>query len=200
MRQQSALLALSLILAALAALTAVAAEEPSAKAPLKVGDPAPDVVLIPETKGEDTSNPVKLSDFAGKKNVLLAFYPKAFTPGCTKQMCGYRDDMARFKQGETEVFAVSGDQQAESDRFKEEHQLPYAVIGDAEGAIAKAFAVPHVERNGVAYLQRSVFLIDKAGRIRYINLDYNVGRDAEPLFEAIEELGKADAEKENAPE
>lgn len=195
MRQHSALLALSLILAALAALTAEAAEEP-----LKVGDTAPDVVLIPETKGEEAGNPVKLSDFAGKKNVLLAFYPKAFTPGCTKQMCGYRDDMARFKEGETEVFAVSGDQQAESDRFKEEHQLPYAVIGDAEGAIAKAFAVPRVERNGVAYLQRSVFLIDKAGRIRYVNLDYNVGRDAEPLFEAVEELGKADPDKENAPE
>lgn len=201
MRKQSTPLSVCLLLAmaALTAPAAMAAEDSSAAVTLKVGDKAPDILLLAATEGKDAANPLKLSDFAGKKNVLLAFYPKAFTPGCTRQMCGYRDDIERFRAGETEVFAVSGDQQADSDRFKKEYSLPYTVIGDAEGAIAKAFGVPAVERNGAQFMQRAVFLIDKTGHIRYINLSYNVEKDAEPLFKAIGELSKTDGEKENTP-
>lgn len=145
--------------------------------PLRVGDQAPEFEFPAPGRSEGDVTSVKLSDYRGNKNVLLAFYPKAFTPGCTKQLCGYRDDFDQFRGADTEILAISADNQQESDRFQEEYGLPFPVVGDPEGRIIRAYGVPL--RGG--YASRSVFLIDKTGIIRHINLAYNIENDRKQL-------------------
>jgi thioredoxin-dependent peroxiredoxin len=132
---------------------------------------------------------LKLSDLKGKKNVLVAFYPKAFTPGCTAEMCGFRDDFARFQSADTEVVAVSVDVQSESDRFRKEKQLQFHVVGDPEKKIVNAYGVPLFEVPEIGTLaKRSVFLVDKKGKIRYIDPAYDVKAGKDALYGAIEKV------------
>lgn len=169
---------------------------------LKLGQDAPDfnvpkgVLAQEERPGEkaETEEPVKLSDFEGKKNVLLAFYPKAFTPGCTKQLCGYRDDAETFKSSDTLVMAISLDEQADSGRFRKDYELPFPVIGDAKGEIVKAYRVPVAERGAAHYASRSVYLVDKQGKLRYIDREYRVEEDKQALYDALNAL-----DEENSP-
>ncbi len=161
-------------------------EEEMSKESLQVGDIAPDVEFVAGYDSNGNAVLKKLSDFQGKKNVLVAFYPKAFTSGCTKQLCGYRDDIEDLKTHDLEIIAVSADEQSESDRFKEHHQYPFVVVGDSEKKIINAFKVP-VSPSGNA--TRSVFLIDKKGKIAYIDLSYKVEEGKAPLYEAIKNLG-----------
>jgi peroxiredoxin Q/BCP len=158
---------------------------------LNVGDVAPDVKLV-KTNAEGEKEQVELKSFRGKKNVLLAFYPKAFTPGCTKQMCGYRDDFSRFKNADTEVFAISVEPQENSDRFKKEYKLPFNVVGDEERKLVDAFKIPVRDAGGNAYAKRSVFLVDKQGVIRHIDLDYNIEQDKQQIYDRIAALNKAE--------
>src|SRR6476469_8633246 len=102
-------LALALVLTASFSLSA------QTKTHLKVGDTAPDFTL-PSTAGK----PVKLSDFRGQKNVVLAFYPAAFTGGCTKEMTAYGSDLAKFESADTQVFGVSTDNSPSQKKFAEE--------------------------------------------------------------------------------
>lgn len=155
---------------------------------VKVGDAAPDFAMPkPDRKGGSTET-VKLSELKGKKNVLLAFYPKAFTGGCTKQLCGYRDDFDKFKTADVEVVAVSTDKQEESTRFKGEYSMPFIVLGDPDRKIIEAYGVPVMARGDAQYAQRSIVLIDKEGKVSYIDQDYKIGEDEKPLFEAIDKL------------
>lgn len=154
---------------------------------LKTGDTAPDI-SIPAEKADDPA--IKLSSFQGKKSVLIAFYPKVFTPGCTKQMCGYRDDFATLEKEGLEIIAISLDKQTESDRFKAEHKLPFRVVGDPEGIIVDAFGVPRIDKGDFAIAQRSVFLVDKTGVLKYVDLEYKVDEDKAPLYDAITEAAK----------
>lgn len=158
---------------------------------LKVGDKAPDFA-IPGPEGKDKH----LSDYKGKKNVLVAFYPKAFTPGCTKEMCGYRDDFSKLQDQDVAVVAVSVDQQAESDRFKGEYKLPFSVVGDPDGKIVNAYGVKRVMGT---LANREVFLVDKEGVIRYKDEAYDVVKGVDSLYKAIAELApKKNAEKPSA--
>ncbi len=182
---------------ALSATAAALAEDKTKEAP-KVGDQAPDFAL-PKTKDEaatqDDSKPQKLSDFEGKKNVLIAFYPKADTPGCTKQLCGYREDIEKLQGKDTEVIAISTDEQKDSDLFRDKFTMPFTVLGNPDQAIVKAYGVPLMERGENQYAQRSVFLVDKAGVLRYVDLEYDIVADKEPLYAAMESLnepGEAD--------
>jgi peroxiredoxin Q/BCP len=156
------------------ALLVVAENKPSVT--LKVGDKAPDFVVAKD---------LKIADFQGKKNVLVAFFPKAFTPGCTKQLCGYRDDIGRFQGANTEIVAVSADAQSESDRFKAEEKYPFNVVGDPETKIIGEYGVPLKEVMGKKVATRSVFLVDKQGIIRYIDMSYDVVAGLKPLTDAI---------------
>src|SRR5258706_10445396 len=92
---------------------------------LKVGDMAPDFTL-PSTQGK----PVKLSDFRGKKNVVLAFYPAAFTGGCTKEMQGYQFNLTKFTGADTEVFGISTDNTPSQRRFSEDLKVSFAMLSD----------------------------------------------------------------------
>ena len=162
--------------------------------PIKVGDEAPDFKLPepPEPKeGEDALEwPEALSDYRGEKNVVLAFYPKAFTPGCTAQLCGYRDEIEDFASADTAIVAISVDTQEESDKFREEYNLPFPVVGDADHAIVKAYGAPVVEFGEMELSKRSVYLIDKEGVVRYIDLDYVIGEAEKPMMEHIAKLNE----------
>ena len=131
------------------------------KTHLKVGDEAPDFTL-PSTTGET----VKLSDFRGKKNVILAFYPAAFTGGCTKEMQAYQFSLTKFEGAETQVFGVSTDNTPSQKRFAEDLKVSFPMLSDfAARKVSKDYGILNADR-GIA--SRATFVIDKEGRIQHI--------------------------------
>jgi peroxiredoxin len=174
---------IALVLFVSVTLAAGAAEPSQTPVVLKVGDKAPDFAIA--LAGGSSA---KLSDFQGKKNVLVAFFPKAFTPGCTAQMCGYRDDFSMFQSADTEIVAVSVDAQSESDRFKKEKQFPFPVVGDPDSKIVKAYGVPFMDLPAGHLARRSVFLVDQQGVIRYVDMSYDVTKSKDALYDAIKKL------------
>ncbi len=178
---------LSAALAAIMMAGGLAMAEDAAK--LKPGDAAPDFTIPDGVAKDQIGDAKKLSDLKGK-NVVLAFYPKAFTPGCTSQMCGYRDDFATFKSANTVVLAISVDEQAESNRFKDEHKLPFAVVGDPQHEIIAKYGVELMKRGEFEYAKRTTVLVDKDGKIAYIDWNYDFAKGKDPLVAAIKELEK----------
>lgn len=131
------------------------------KTHLKVGDMAPDFTL-PSTAG----GKVKLSDFRGKKNVVLAFYPAAFTGGCTKEMQAYQFGLDKFEGAETQVFGVSTDNSPSQKRFAEDLKVVFPMLSDfATRGVSKEYGVLLADR-GVA--NRTTFVVDKTGHIQHI--------------------------------
>jgi thioredoxin-dependent peroxiredoxin len=126
------------------------------------GSPAPDFTLTSES-GE----PVKLSDFRGKP-VVLYFYPKDDTPGCTKQACGIRDEYGQFQKRGAVVLGVSPDDQVSHVKFRDKYQLPFTLLADPEHEVAEQYGV-WVEKNfgGKKYMgiNRSTFVIDAEGNV-----------------------------------
>lgn len=180
---------LALSLAACAALVMLATGSAAEDQPLSVGDAAPDFTIPEGASTDQIGDAKKLSDLKGK-NVVLAFYPKAFTSGCTTQMCGYRDDFSSFESNDTVVLAISIDEQAESNRFKDEHKLPFPVLGDPKHEIIRAYGVELMKRGDLEYAKRQTFLIDKSGKIAYIDREYNVLTGKEPLMAAIKKANE----------
>ena len=131
------------------------------KTHLKAGDTAPDFTL-PSTTGK----PVKLSDFRGKKNVVLAFYPAAFTGGCTKEMTAYGLDLAKFENADTQVFGVSTDNSPSQRKFAEEVKATFPMLSDfAKRDVSKEYGVLIADK-GIA--NRATFVIDKEGKIQHV--------------------------------
>ena len=158
--------------AATAAATA-APQAPQAEA-LKVGDPAPDVTF----KLQDGKE-VKLSSLAGKQ-VLVYFYPKDDTPGCTVEAQGLRDGWTDIQAAGLEVYGVST-QNAESHKaFIDKHDLPFPLVVDADGAVAKAFRVP---LRG-SFAARQSFLVGKDGKIKQVWLEVNPKEHAAAVIAA----------------
>jgi thioredoxin-dependent peroxiredoxin len=128
--------------------------------PLKPGDKAP-AFNLPDQSG----NKVKLSDFKGRK-VLVYFYPKADTPGCTTQACGLRDAMADV--GDTAVIGISPDKSPALARFDTKYGLGFPLLSDVEHAVADAYGVwAEKSMYGRKYfgIVRSAFLVDEKGKI-----------------------------------
>ena len=125
-----------------------------AEAKLNVGDVAPDFEMT-----SDQGERVKLSDQLGKR-VVLFFYPKDDTPGCTRQACGLRDNFPSFLDKNAVVFGVSPDSQASHQAFKAKFNLPYSLLVDEGHAVAEAYGVWGGERN-----VRSHFVIDETGKL-----------------------------------
>ena len=137
-------------------------------ATLKVGDRAPDITL-PSATGEN----VKLSDFQGKKAVVLYFYPKDDTPGCTAESCAFRDNYAVFQEAGAEVIGISSDSKESHQKFAQKYNLPFTLLSDGKNEARKAFNVP----NTLFVLPgRVTYVIDKEGIVRHIfdsMLDFN---------------------------
>ena len=128
--------------------------------PLKPGDKAPAFTLL-----DQDENKVTLSKFKGRK-VLVYFYPKADTPGCTKQACGLRDVMP--KVGDTVVLGISPDKPGKQKKFDDKYSLGFPLLADEDHAVAEAFDVwTEKSMYGRKYMGilRSAFLIDEKGKI-----------------------------------
>jgi peroxiredoxin Q/BCP len=139
---------------------------PTLSAAVAKGDKAPDVEL-PSTKG----GMEKISSYRGKKNVVFAFFPKAFTGGCTKEMSGYQSGIDKFTGADTVVFGVSLDDLETNKKFAESLKLQFALLSDVGGAAARKFGVLNEERN---VANRTTFVIDKQGVVS----DVFTGADA----------------------
>ncbi len=127
---------------------------------LQEGQMAPDFTL-PSSEGKDIS----LSDFRGK-HVILYFYPKDNTPGCTAEACDFRDNMARLQSADTIVLGVSKDSLKSHDNFKAKHELNFPLLSDTEGEVLKLYEAWGEKKNyGKVYfgIIRSTFFIDKDG-------------------------------------
>jgi peroxiredoxin Q/BCP len=125
---------------------------------LSVGDNAPGFT-VKDTDG----NTVSLAKYAGK-TVVLYFYPKDDTPGCTKEACSFRDYYADYQGKDIVVFGVSMDDAASHKAFTDKFSLPFPLLADVDGIITKAYDVQG-EKNGFHYSQRVTYVIDGAGKI-----------------------------------
>jgi peroxiredoxin len=147
---------------------------------LQVGDDAPDFELP-----ASGSHLIKLSDFRGKKNVLLAFYPFAFSPVCSLQLPGLQQQLDQFKSLNTEVLGISVDSKHSSTAFAEHLHLDFPLVSDFNKEITQAYGV--LREGGFA--ERALFVIDQAGRIAYAHINA-IGEvpDNEPVFEVLRQL------------
>ncbi|MCB0640926.1 MAG: redoxin domain-containing protein [Phaeodactylibacter sp.] len=146
-----------------------------------VGDKAPEFQLFADDKQE-----VKLADY-GDKNVVLLFFPLAFTGVCTTELCTMRDDIAYYGGLDAQVLAVSVDSVPTLAKFKEDQKLNFPLLSDFNKEVSRAYDVLHEAfafgMKGVA--KRSAFVIDKDGTVRYAEVLDNPGEL--PNFEAIKE-------------
>jgi len=148
---------LVLVLAVLGVLWPAAS---SAAPTPKVGDTAP---LIQGT--DQDGKTWKLANVVGKKIVLLYFYPKDDTPGCTKEACGFRDRMDDLKKDNVEVIGISFDSAASHQKFIAKHKLTFPLLADTDGKIADAYGVKMADRN---MARRVSFLIGLDGKIVHV--------------------------------
>jgi peroxiredoxin Q/BCP len=127
---------------------------------IHTGDQAPDFAL-PDRAGHT----VRLSDYRGKQAVVLYFYPKDNTPGCTAESCSFRDQYQDFRDAGAEVIGVSSDDAASHTRFADKHKLPFVLLTDAGGQVRRQYGVPAT----LGLLPgRVTFVIDRAGVVRHV--------------------------------
>jgi len=127
---------------------------------VEIGSPAPTFRLQTST-GEYIS----LEDFHGKKNVVVYFYPKDFTKGCTAEACGFRDSYEEFKNLGAEVIGISNDDQKSHDAFAARHKLPFILLSDPDGSVRKSYGV---KKTFGLVPGRVSFVIDKSGIVRHV--------------------------------
>jgi peroxiredoxin Q/BCP len=127
---------------------------------VKVGDVAPDFTLP-----DQTGTPVRLRDLLGSKTVVLYFYPKDQTPGCTLEARAFRDSYEAFIATGAEVIGVSSDSVASHRRFAQRHDLPFLLLSDRAGAVRKLYGV---EQTLGILPGRVTYVIDPAGVVRHI--------------------------------
>jgi peroxiredoxin Q/BCP len=146
------------------------------------GKPAPDFELK-----SDSGETVKLSDLRGKQ-VVLYFYPKDDTPGCTTQACGIRDAYSEFEQEGAVVLGVSPDDERSHVRFKQKYELPFALLADVDHSVAEDYGV-WVEKSyaGKKYLgvARSTFVIAEDGTIKRAMHDVKPDPHADDVLETL---------------
>jgi thioredoxin-dependent peroxiredoxin len=143
------------------------------------GEPAPDFTLT-----SDEGEPVSLSDFRGR-TVILYFYPKDGTPGCTKQACGIRDSYDEFEQRDAVVLGVSLDEESSHVEFKQKHGLPFTLLADPEHEVSEQYGVWGERKymgNTYMGVERSTFLIDAEGRIARVMRRVKPGTHAERVL------------------
>jgi thioredoxin-dependent peroxiredoxin len=127
---------------------------------ISTGDIAPDFAL-PTAEGET----IRLADFRGRAEVVLYFYPKDDTPGCTAEACAFRDSFEDFRDAGAEVIGVSGDTAESHTKFAGRHRLPFRLVSDADGAIRASYGVPKT----LGLLPgRVTYLIDRNGMVRHV--------------------------------
>ncbi len=153
---------------------------------VKEGRPAPDFDLPSSDGGR-----VRLSDLKGK-TVVLYFYPKDSTPGCTREACSFRDSQARLKKRGVVVLGVSPDSLPSHDKFREKYSLNFPLLSDADKAVAKkygAFGEKVLYGKRTMGIIRSTFIIDGQGVVRRVFPKVKVDGHVDEVVKALAELG-----------
>jgi peroxiredoxin Q/BCP len=146
------------------------------------GKPAPDFALQ-----SDAGETVKLSDLQGKQ-VVLYFYPKDDTPGCTTQACGIRDVYGEFESAGAVVLGVSPDSEASHVKFKEKYGLPFTLLADTDHAVSEQYGVWGEKKYmGRTYMgvSRSTFVIAEDGTVKKVMLDVKPATHADDVLAAL---------------
>ena len=148
----------------------------------KVGDKAPDFSLL-----DERGLPVSLKDYLGSKVVVLYFYPKDFTSGCTAEACSFRDNYKPYQDKGAIVIGVSVDSVESHSKFSEKYNLPFPILSDSSKEVARAYGVLGI---GGFLAKRVTFIINKEGKITHIFPKVNVKQHNEEILKTLEELQK----------
>jgi peroxiredoxin Q/BCP len=151
---------------------------------LEEGKKAPDFTAI-----DQNGDKVKLSSFKNKKNIVLYFYPKDMTPGCTTEACDFRDNFKKFK--DTEILGVSIDSPERHQKFIEKQELPFTLISDEDKKVVEKYGVwQEKSMYGKKFMGivRSTFIIDKAGKIQKIYPKVKVKGHVDDVIEILKGL------------
>ena len=141
---------------------------------LSVGTSAPAFTTV-----DDEGNSVSLSDFQGK-TVVLYFYPKDDTPGCTKQAQSFRDSFTEYQNQDVVILGVSQDDRVSHQKFKEKYDLPFKLLVDSDGTLTKAYDV-----DGGGYAKRVTYIIDGNGEISKVDSNVNTSTHATDVLSSI---------------
>lgn len=141
---------------------------------LSVGTTAPAFTTV-----DDEGNSVSLADFKGK-TVVLYFYPKDDTPGCTKQAQSFRDNFSEYQNKDMVVLGVSMDDRASHQKFKEKYGLPFKLLVDSDGTITKAYDV-----DGGGYAKRVTYVINGNGEISKVDSNVNTSTHATDILSGM---------------
>ena len=141
---------------------------------LSVGTTAPAFTTV-----DDEGNSVSLTDFKGK-TVVLYFYPKDDTPGCTKQAQSFRDNFTEYQNKDMVVLGVSQDDRASHQKFKEKYDLPFKLLVDSDGTLTKAYDV-----DGGGYAKRVTYIIDSNGEISKVDSNVNTSSHATDVLSSM---------------
>ncbi len=152
----------------------------SRAAELEVGAAAPVLTAL-----DQDGKKVVFEDFYKKGFTLVYFYPKADTPGCTKQACSLRDAYAKLADVGVQVIGVSSDKSAAQKKFQEKYKLPFTLVADTDKKVMDAFGVPHT----LGFASRQAFLVHD-GKIVWRDLSASTAEQAADVLAAIQELGK----------
>jgi peroxiredoxin Q/BCP len=147
---------------------------------LKVGDTAPNFTLL-----DEHGLPASLKDYLGKKVVVLYFYPKDFSPGCTAEACSFRDSYKPLQDKGAVVIGVSLDSVESHTKFSGKYTLPFTILSDRSKEVAKAYGVLGI---GGFLAKRVTFIINKDGKITHIFPKVDVKRHSEEVLKALDEL------------
>jgi peroxiredoxin Q/BCP len=151
---------------------------------IKEGNKAPDFTAL-----DQEGKKVKLSSFKGKKNIILYFYPKDMTPGCTTQACDFRDQQKNFKS--TIILGVSIDSQERHQKFIEKYDLPFTLLADIDKKVVRKYGVWQEKKlygNTFMGIVRSTFIIDKTGTVRKKFVKVRVKNHIEEVLNALKEI------------
>ncbi len=138
---------------------------------LAVGDQAPDFKLPFATKDSVALGDISLSEFHGKRVVVLAFYPADWSGGCTKEVCTLRDNFADLASLNAEILGISGDYEYSHHEWAKYHNLPFKLVSDHSHKIAAMYGSYN---DGSGFNKRTVFVVNKEGKIAYSDLHYSV--------------------------
>jgi peroxiredoxin Q/BCP len=147
---------------------------------LDVGTPAPEVSGV-----DQDGATISFGDVYKKGTTLVYFYPKADTPGCTKEACSLRDSIAALKLRGLQILGVSEDKVDAQKKFQTKYNLPFPLIADHDGAVAKAFGVPTM----MGFAKRQSFLVQD-GKIVWADLNASTSHQAQDVNNALDNLAK----------
>lgn len=161
-------------------MSTVKTNEPTSD--IQVGDSAPDF-SAPDQRGQM----IQLGNYRGKQNVVLYFYPKDFSPGCTQEACTFRDQYEAFKSAGAEVIGVSIDSAASHKTFAQTLRLPFVLVSDENGRLAQQYGV----KKFMGVLGgRVTFVIDKAGVVRHRFVsNFNMTAHIDEALRVLQSLG-----------